>query len=632
MSDIKLNFIKLKNIGLTLTVYRKEYEVVEQLTEGIHIFNLKDENEKFVQYFISFTELEGYSKYQCGLNENNDLSKRYLFELVSKKLATTADFGYPYKIKSSGFTQVIEFIHQKTECGNQVVTLTPYLLKATNRFGFLIDFKFNQNPDVQFNREIQRLSLSLDNNYRSNKNFYSDKYKVVTNTLNTCIKSILPIETDTQVVDFDLELEPIHSHKLNKKTYILANEKEANSQFHGIKNYGVYKKVDSVDIIYCFVFEKKYRSFANDIFLSLMGKSNPGTFSGMKAMFDLPFSKDNIHGINIDKLDVVNLKKAIEEIESINDRHPEKKIIAILLEEYGLDENAVVDSPYYYFKYNMLKMGIAVQALTHEKLGDKNALKWSTSNFGLQIFSKLGGIPWIVKPSNNDCLILGIGSAHQIDEETRDVQKYMAYSVCMDSSGLYKKLAILSESESHETYLEGLRENVLALLREEEFSKYSKVVLHVPFKIKMNEIEKIQDALKELNNIEFRVIKINLNNKFFGYSEHNTRVPFESTYIKLARNEYLVWFEGLQYGKESIFQRIGNPVHIVFMNSTNPDADKSYLQDVLNLSGANWRGFNAKSTPISIYYSKIIAEYTRVFENFEDFDQKLFETNKPWFL
>lgn len=632
MSDIKLNFLRLKNLDMVVTVYRKNYDASEELSEGIHVFRLKDENEEYTQYFISFSELDGYSKYECGLNENNDLSKRYLFELVSKRLTLIDNLEYSFKIKNKGFSQIIDFIYKETEYGDQVVTLTPYLLRATNRFGFLIDFKFNQNPDVKFNREIQKLSLSLDSSYRSNKNFYSDKFKIVTNMINSCIKSIFPIDLDSQTIDFDLELETIHSQKLNKKTYILGNSREANSQFHGIKNYGVYQKVEPSDVIYCFVFENKYRSFANDIFLSLMGKSNPGTFSGMGAMFNLPFSKDDIHGINIDKLDIPNLEKVTKDIESIKDGHPEKKIIAILLEESGADENTVVNSPYYYFKYNMLKIGIPVQALTHEKLGDKNSLKWSTSNFGLQIFSKLGGIPWIVKPSNNNCLILGIGSAHQIDEETRNVQKYMAYSVCMDSSGLYKKLAILSESESHETYLEGLKENVLALLREEEFSNYTKVVLHVPFKIKMNEIEKIQDALKELNNIEFRVIKINLNNKFFGYSEHNTRVPFESTYIKLARNEYLVWFEGLQYGKESIFQRIGNPVHIVFMNSTNPDADKTYLQDVLNLSGANWRGFNAKSTPISIYYSKIIAEYTRVFENFDDFDQKLFETNKPWFL
>ena len=45
-------------------------------------------------------------------------------------------------------------------------------------------------------------------------------------------------------------------------------------------------------------------------------------------------------------------------------------------------------------------------------------------------------------------------------------------------------------------------------------------------------------------------------------------------------------------------------VLIKFLDKINDDIDNelNYLQDILNLSGSNWRGFNAKSMPISIYY------------------------------
>lgn len=61
------------------------------------------------------------------------------------------------------------------------------------------------------------------------------------------------------------------------------------------------------------------------------------------------------------------------------------------------------------------------------------------------------------------------------------------------------------------------------------------------------------------------------------------------------KDEYLVWFEGLLYGKEVVDKRLSNPVHIKFLNINNrKDFDEqAYLQDILNLSGANWRGFNA---------------------------------------
>lgn len=87
-------------------------------------------------------------------------------------------------------------------------------------------------------------------------------------------------------------------------------------------------------------------------------------------------------------------------------------------------------------------------------------------------------------------------------------------------------------------------------------------------------------------------------------------------------------------GKENIYQKIGNPIHIKFLRSdgVSDKNDLEYLQDAINLSGANWRGFNAKQTPISIYYAKIVADYTSAFNNFEEFDKTHFSNNLPWFL
>jgi hypothetical protein len=285
-------------------------------------------------------------------------------------------------------------------------------------------------------------------------------------------------------------------------------------------------------------------------------------------------------------------------------------------------------------KYNFIKEDVPLQVVNYRTLGEKNSLKWSTSNVALAIFSKLGGIPWIVKPSNNNCLILGIGSSHKIEEQTQKVSKYFAYSVCLDSSGLYKSLEVLADETEHSHYLEKLQSNLVTLLKSGKYSSYTSCVLHLPFKIKRKEIEALSKALTEISSMEFIVIKINLDNKFFGYSYHNTYVPYESSFIKLSKNQYLVWFEGLLYGKEIVDKRLGNPVHIQFLNLPNTKSfdERKYLQDVLNLSGANWRGFNAKSVPISIYYSQLIANYTKAFENLEGYDEKILSNEKPWFL
>ncbi|MBK8291935.1 MAG: hypothetical protein IPK96_14385 [Flammeovirgaceae bacterium] len=181
----------------------------------------------------------------------------------------------------------------------------------------------------------------------------------------------------------------------------------------------------------------------------------------------------------------------------------------------------------------------------------------------------MGGIPWTVKPSNNNCLILGVGSSRKRNKETGEITKYFAYTVCLDSSGLYITLEVLSDATSETHYLDKLRANLIRLLKSERFINYKTCVLHLPFKIKQKEIAIISAAIKEITEMEFVAIKVNLDNKYFGYSFHNTLVPYESSFVKLSRSEYLVWFEGLLYGKEVVDKRLSNPVHIQFLNIGN---------------------------------------------------------------
>lgn len=110
--------------------------------------------------------------------------------------------------------------------------------------------------------------------------------------------------------------------------------------------------------------------------------------------------------------------------------------------------------------------------------------------------------------------------------------------------------------------------------------------------------------------------------------------PYESSFVRLAEREFLVWFEGLQVQNPTIRKRIGRPLHVQFLYSSK-DLDsikmKSYLQDAVNLSGANWRGFNAKSLPVSVYYAQLVAKYYKEFQTlgFEDIN---LEKITPWFL
>jgi hypothetical protein len=158
--------------------------------------------------------------------------------------------------------------------------------------------------------------------------------------------------------------------------------------------------------------------------------------------------------------------------------------------------------------------------------------------------------------------------------------------------------------------------------------------------MKRREIEAIQALLTELKGAEgaqneFVAIKFNDKNNFFGFSiDHNSRVPYEGTVAPLSKRDFLMWSSGLSLDDSKAPKKPERPVHlrILYPESQLPEADpKRVLQDAMNIAGANWRGFNAKSMPISVYYAKIIADYYAHFRA-ADLPEVDFETVSPWFL
>jgi len=109
-------------------------------------------------------------------------------------------------------------------------------------------------------------------------------------------------------------------------------------------------------------------------------------------------------------------------------------------------------------------------------------------------------------------------------------------------------------------------------------------------------------------------------------------IPSESSYIQLNENEFLVWTEGLNYHNPRPLKRYGNPLYIQFFYSNQQNyAKELLLQDILNLSGANYRGFNAKALPVSLYYPKLISNFYKHFKEI-NLDQISVKTDKLWFI
>lgn len=636
MSDenkLMFSFLPLINQSFKFIVYRKLLKPQESL--GLYCCKLPITNaseKDWPTYSISFIPANEYDEFECDVQLNWALTNRWLSEILKKKLEQFFEkHEYNYTDK---FGRRFEFIIEEHKEGYEIVKLEPYYLGIPGSFGFLLDFSFKVKKGFKNSKNVGILSLSLDRYGNKNKNFYVDKYNKIMLFIKEKIPRIFPIEN----IDVHRELFNVPFYMLEGKRYVFNNNTISLSQFDGLKRYHPYKGIDSSPL-FVFIFEKSKVNTARELFKALRGDAYP-TFPGMNAMFGVPFQNDNIKSIQMqcysDIKELLNTEKVIDEILAEN---PKRKIVGIFVGiSRDFDTNSEY-SPYYLIKHIFLKKGLAIQAVTIEQSLKKDGFKWSVAGIALQLFVKLGGIPWKVVPSNNNCIIFGISSAHRRNMNG-EINRYFAYSVCIDSDGTYQRLDFLADDTNREKFMQQLSDRIKEVIISRFSSKTKKCVIHMPFKLQKKEIQCIQDSIKEIKdlyqNIEFVFIKVNTDNRFFGYSHSNSRIPLAGSYIQLSKHEFLVWFEGLQSSRQTVSaSNISSPIHIQFSgNKEMSDVSiKLHLQDIINLSGANWRGFNAKNTPISIYYPELIAKFISKFDEYNlDLDVGKAAEGLVWFV
>ena len=638
---IFLSFFPLNSQDFEFIVYRRLYEHDEMNDSfpGYRRFRLPEnissnsQDDNYTSYWVGFEPSQGFEEIICNPRVNDYLTLEYLYQQLKKKCKQVLSSD-EYVLNRGFIRRRINFVMYQCNDGQQTVWLEPYFLKSKRLFGFLVDFKFLNESDGKQSEKALKLSLSLDKHGRRNRNFYIDRYDQIQKFVAKHKETVFDLAPD---VSIHPDMCPLDVNTLEIKSYVFVNDRSSRSQFRGIKEHGPLSPVNDGTKVY-FIFREKDRSFSYDLFRALRGDTFPNTFPGMEVMFRYRFDGSNVGGIPIiEDFTFENLQDAIQDIRQAANGCPVVPIFIAPFDKFNADDTD--REVYYKIKHFCLQNSIPSQFVGKPLLRrqKKNLFKWATSNIALQIFAKMGGQPWKLEPETKKCLIVGIGQAH--NKEQGIIKKYFAYSILTESTGLYKELKILGDTHKSEQYIEDFKHNLKKVF-DEYYNNYDSFVVHTTFKIRRNELEAVQEVIESMDSDDnlkkdFIVMKFNDRNKFFGYSsETNSMIPYESSYIKLSYDEYLVWFEGLQYHNPNAGRKIERPLHVefIFANRELDDVRKrDYLQDALNISGANWRGFNAKSLPISVHYAYLVAQYYKEFQKL-GLEEVNLEAIKPWFL
>jgi hypothetical protein len=630
-SLIDINFFPMQAINFEFLVYLQKCKSDLQKCSDFNFetkrFNLAIESENNREkYFVTIESQDNFIQQKINSDNNVWLTQWYLFKqlcLNAKKKNIPIFISYKYD-------KNIDVVIKSTNIGNKVISIIPKYL--CGQYGYLINYHFKKNRDIPSTREIQKLSLSLDSSGKPNKNYYLDKYDKIVSFVNSNTFTLLTQLENVTKNESPPTMLQIEGNRLSAKKYLFAECKSNTSQFKGIENYGPYQTYSGNPIL-CFVYQNKNKDLSHILYYALQGKTYP-TFNGMEKMFGFTMNKENIIGISINDYSESEINKLVNEIKiKASDRPVIPIILVPWIKETATEEESRI---YYMMKHHFIKNNIASQFVGIPRVESYDSLKWSVSSIGLQIFTKLGGSPWCMESVTNKCLIIGIGQSHKRNKHINKIEKYFSYSILTDSTGIFMNIKVLSENHDKEEYLNGLSNKLKEIIKE-NISNFKNVVIHTSFKLQDSEINKINEVVNDLYNEtkkEFIVIRFSNDHDYMSFNlSANSKTPFESTIIKLNKNEFLIWFEGLSSSNFTIKTRIGPPMHLII---DYPKPDKLFeirhnLQDAINLSGANWRGFNAKTTPISILYARLLSSYLAAFDNYE-FESVNIEQLTPWFL
>ncbi|GAA4418550.1 hypothetical protein GCM10023187_52070 [Nibrella viscosa] len=629
MSSITINFAPLKQQEFTIPLFRRVKFNMEERNEDKTVFSLQlpiDENTLEIKqyYWLSFEKQEGYEPKEYSSLIDVNLTKRYLFYLLVNKcqLILTSD---DFKINLEYGDNKIKFVLKIHPEGSEVLWLSPYYLYKNKEYGFLIDYKFDRNPNQVFNRRIQQLSLSLDNENRPNKELCLDKFE----KLKEFAKKYYKLLFSKQLIDFESFVQ-LPSEPLMPREYLFKGNKTASTPSVGLNMYGPYKEVEK-PVVFYFYRNEDEKDKAFKLYSTLISSDNR-FYKGLQQTYSLSINQDNIRGLDASKY---KNTIAIEDLATrLKERHPNQHIIILAFNPFK-EEKGESKKRYLRIKYGFAQKNIPVQFAVYNTITNSNSLSSAIPNLALAIFAKLGGYPWRVKPSYENCLVIGVSQTIHRQMNSKD-KKYIAYSVLLDTGGIYKSLEVLSAEKDQVKYITTLKTRLASVLNEAQ-NQYTKVVLHVSFKLKRKELNAIRQVIESFENaIEFVVMRINTENNFWGYDQSQAHLtPTKNQYVELSDSKYLLWLDGLNQSSDNPTKRYSGPIYVDFYY-TNAVLDsvrkKQYLQDLLNLSGANWRGMNAKAVPVSIQYCKLVSNYIKDFKEYLNIDTLQQEFINPWFL
>jgi len=387
-------------------------------------------------------------------------------------------------------------------------------------------------------------------------------------------------------------------------------------KLRGLQEFGPFSPSTPGIPKFGFVFPTEYRDDANKLYLVL--KNGVGPFKGVETTFRFPLRREQVSAVTDFSVQGKSPREAARiyagaVLNSVARQRRETRpdLFFIIHPE---TPSAEPETPYYECKAALLKAGLLSQSVTHELITDDAKFRWSAANIALGAFVKMGGVPWVVYGEElEQDLILGLGRAYLYEPTTRHTTGYIGFTACFSARGVFKFLSLAEVAQTKSEYLRLLGKAVSNTLQRAQRigSQTGSLTLHVPKEFGREELSAVRSAVSGYSAEvipEIAVTKVVEESSFFAIDPRfSDGVPMRGTVIQTTDRDYMLYTEGREE-KESWGRRLPVALRVTPQGLLkSPQRVLSLLRQINDLSQVNWRGFNARSQPISIYYGSLIA-------------------------
>ncbi len=257
----------------------------------------------------------------------------------------------------------------------------------------------------------------------------------------------------------------------------------------------------------------------------------------------------------------------------------------------------------------LLSNGIPCQVVIASRLSDPNQRPWILGNIALASYAKVGGTPWVVADSvKRRELVIGVSRAQ--DESQRYVVGFVTlFNQDGDFLFMHSKTPVIDWDD----YVSGLEELIVDAYGDYEanFGPPESLVIHFHKRPGYREVGAVNNALNSLSRtIPYALLHLNEFSAFRLFdTSHSTHVPQAGLTVDLSRHRALLLLDGRENDKRN---RMGIPnvwdIGMDKRSSMPTDEFPRLVRQLHRFARVNWRGFNARSVPVTVNYSKLICD------------------------